>query len=140
MYATMPIVLQNAAQMKDKNAAAEYITQYCNSVQEKAFADAKQLANDVLWEESKNSNTMKTGRNPETGERWDKERVLDPMAITLDATAYGVIPEIQAASTGNGNGTGTSGGGRMFVPLVIFAVIAMFAGIVLAVMKKTEKK
>ena len=143
MYATMPIVLQNAAQMKDKNVAAEYITQYCNSVQEKAFADAKQLVNDVLWEESKNSNTMKTGRNPETGERWDKERVLDPMAITLDATAYGMIPEIQAATAGNGNGTvssGDAGGGRMFVPLVIFAVIAVFAGIVLAVMKKTETK
>lgn len=65
------------------------------------------------------------------------------MAITLDATAYGMIPEIQAATAGNGNGTvssGDAGGGRMFVPLVIFAVIAVFAGIVLAVMKKTETK
>ena len=39
---------------------------YCNSVQEKAFDDAVQLFNAVMWYHGENSNTLKNGKNPET--------------------------------------------------------------------------
>ena len=37
---------------------------------------------------SLNSNTMKLGQNPETGEYLTTERVLDPITVTLDGSAY----------------------------------------------------
>ena len=89
MFGSMSRILAEAAQMEDKSAAAARITDYCNRVQEQAFSDAKQLVNDVLWTQSKNSNTMKLGRNPETHELLTEERVLPPMEITLDASVYG---------------------------------------------------
>ena len=61
MTESMQAVLRNAASLDDSAAAKQYITDYCNSVQEQAFDDAGQLLNDVRWYMSKNSNTMKNG-------------------------------------------------------------------------------
>ena len=73
----------------DPEKAQEEMTQYCAGLQEKAFADAKILLNEVRWYTSKNSNTMKLGKNPETGEYLTSERVLDPIEVTLDGSFYG---------------------------------------------------
>ena len=67
MTQEMPGILKTAAGM-DEAAAKQYITDYCNAMQDQAFTDAGQILNDVLWYRSRNSNTMKNGRNPETGE------------------------------------------------------------------------
>lgn len=61
----------------------------CAGLQEKAFEDAKELLNQVRWTMSFNSNTMKLGKNPETGEYLTTERVLSPVTVTLDGSAYG---------------------------------------------------
>ena len=42
---------------------------------------------------SRNSNTMKNGRNPETHEIIDELKEIDPMEVKLDASVYGVIPQ-----------------------------------------------
>lgn len=104
MVKGMQTVLTGAGDL-DPETAARYITEYCNQVQTQAFNDAGELLNDVRWYMSHNSNTMKNGRNPETHEIIDELRKVDPMKLDLDASAYGMIPEVpepaQAASSGN---------------------------------------
>lgn len=90
MFASMQKVLDKASKMKDSKAASDYITKYCNKVQAQAFEDAKQLRNNVIWRQSADSNTMKLGRNPETGELLKTPRVLKPMNVNLDASLYEV--------------------------------------------------
>lgn len=67
---------------------AKYITDFCSSKQENAFKDAKQILNEVRWSQSKNSNTMKLGRNPKTHEFLDEMRKLDPIKLSEDANVY----------------------------------------------------
>ena len=55
--------------------------------------EAGALLNDVRWYMSRNSNTMKNGRNPETHEILDELNEIDPMEVKLDASVYGVIPQ-----------------------------------------------
>ena len=92
MTAGMNTVLKNASGM-DHETAARYLTDYCNAMQNQAFSDAGQLLNDVRWYMSKNSNTMKNGRNPETNEVIDELKEIDPLIVRLDAGAYRTIPE-----------------------------------------------
>ncbi len=98
MTESMQSVLENAASLDDSSAAKQYITDYCNSVQEQAFNDAGQLLNDVRWYMSKNSNTMKNGRNPETHEVIDELKQVDPLTVALDASSYGKLPDISESS------------------------------------------
>ncbi len=121
MTESMQTVLKNAASLEDGAAAKRYITEYCNSVQTQAFDDAGQLLNDVRWYMSKNSNTMKNGRNPETHEVIDELKQVDPMAVTLDASAYGKLPEMTKSGSGN------------ISSAIVIAVIAAAAVIVAAV-------
>ena len=93
MFTGMAKVLKEAANMKDKDARAKYITSYCNDMQTKAFNDGKEILNDVTWTQSKNSNTHKIARNPETHELTGEEVVLPPMNVTLNATKYKNVPE-----------------------------------------------
>lgn len=72
----------------DAAEAAERITNYSNHVQDQAFSDAKSLLNDVRLYKSQNSNTLKNGRNPETGEVLDELKEVKPLEVTLDAGAY----------------------------------------------------
>ncbi len=104
MVQTMQTVLENAQALDDSSTAKQYITDYCNAVQEQAFSDAGQLLNDVRWYMSKNSNTMKNGRNPETHEVIDELKDVEPLAVTLDASPYSEIPAVQEA-TGSGVST-----------------------------------
>lgn len=73
---------------QDPAEAQKQMTDYCAGLQEKAFEDVKELLNLVRWTMSLNSNTMKLGQNPETGEYLTTERVLDPITVTLDGSAY----------------------------------------------------
>lgn len=77
----------------DPEKSADYMTRFCSSMQTQAFADAKMILNTVKWMMSSNSNTMKLGRNPETNELLDTERVLAPITINLDNTKYSAVPE-----------------------------------------------
>ena len=43
---------------------------------------------------SSNSNTMKNGRNPETGEIIDELKEIDPLVVNLDSSVYKGVPEI----------------------------------------------
>ena len=88
MIRGMGAVLNAAAQMEDHDAARQLITDYCNALQDKAFSDAGLLLNDVRWYHSKNSNTMKNGRNPETHEILDERKPISPMAVRLDAADW----------------------------------------------------
>ena len=87
-------VLSNAAGIEDREQAALYITDYCNQTQTQTFSDARQLLNDVRWYHSKNSNTLKNGRNPETHEVIDELKEIDPLEVSLSADPYFVVPEI----------------------------------------------
>ena len=89
-------ILASAAAMEDPEAAKQLITDWCNAVQEKAFDDAGRLLNDVRWAMSRNSNTMKNKRNPETHEYIDEIRVLTPITVTPDPAAYADIPAAPA--------------------------------------------
>lgn len=93
----MAAVLRAAAALDDADAAHAYITDYCNAMQEQAFSDAGQLLNDVRWYKSKNSNTMKNGRNPETGEVLDELRAVAPLTVALDPSVYAQVPETPEA-------------------------------------------
>ena len=68
------------------------ITDYCCAAQEQAFEDAGKLLNDVRWYVSKNSNSLKNGRNPETHEVLDELKPIAPLTVTLDALAYLASP------------------------------------------------
>ncbi len=128
MTESMQTVLKNAQSLEDGAAAKQYITDYCNSVQNQAFEDAGQLLNDVRWYMSKNSNTMKNGRNPETHEVIDELKQVDPMTVALDASAYGKLPEVPESSDPEQTESSDS---NVSVPILI-AVIAAAAVIVAA--------
>ena len=81
-------MLKIAADMADHDAARQFITDCCNRLQEQAFADAGQLLNDVRLYRSRNSNTMKNGRNPETREILDELKPIPPMEARLDASVW----------------------------------------------------
>ena len=85
MTRDMALVLQLASAMDDRGAARQLITDCTNRMQDKAFADAGQLLNDVRWYDSKNSNTIKSGRNFETHEVLDELKPIPPMEVRLDA-------------------------------------------------------
>ena len=102
MASTLSDVLSKATNMDDASAK-EYITNYCNLVQQQAFDDAGTLLNDVVWYMSQNSNTMKNGRNPETGEANDEVKELTPLKVTLDASKYNTIPEYEAKQDTSSN-------------------------------------
>ena len=61
-------------------------------MQAQAFEDAKHILNKLIWRQSADSNTMKLGRNPETGELLKTPRVLKPLEIDLDASVYALKP------------------------------------------------
>ena len=94
MSDTMREVLKTASAMEDEERALEYVTAYCVAAQEQAFSDAGRLLESVRWYLNRNCNTMKNGRNPETHEVLDTLRELDPMAVTLDPSAYRKLPEM----------------------------------------------
>lgn len=131
MIKGMSEVLHTAAA---SNASAQdiaaYVTDYCNMMQQQAFNDAKQLLNDVMWYQSKNSNTMKVGRNPETHEATDEVKQIDPLKVKLDGSAYKVIPEIQESTEPETSDIN---------PLVIVGAGAVVVAIVMLAGKKKEK-
>ena len=125
-------VLENAASMESAQAK-QYITEYCNRVQQQAFDDAGELLNDVKLYMSSNSNTMKNGRNPETGEILDVNRVLEPLDVSLDSSAYYAIPDIPVGAE--------SGDAITFVPfLLVMLLIGVVVVIRFAVLKTRKNK
>lgn len=128
----MDAVLKKAAAMEDSAAARNYITAYCNNMQNLAFADAGELLNAVRWYMSRNSNTLKNGRNPETHEVIDERKPVDPLAVKLDPAAYGALPDPADA-----NGSEPLSGNRTAV-IVIVAVAA--AGLLIAVFLLLKKR
>ena len=96
MIKGMSEVLKHAADMSDPQAAAQYITDYCNRMQDQAFSDAGELLNDVRWCKSKNSCTLKNGINPETEEILDELEPVDPLTVKLDASVYQEVPGMAA--------------------------------------------
>lgn len=115
MVAGMAAVVRNACAMKDKKAAKRYITEYCAAMQDKAFYDAGKLLNLVRWTKSKNSNTLKNGRNPETNEILDELKPIDPIKVDLDGSLYKDVPQVPA-------------GGIPFAALVLlFVALDVFA-------------
>ena len=95
MFSGMSKVIEHAQKIKDNNTRASYITSYCNDMQNKAFEDGKQILNDVIWTQNKNSNTFKIERNPETHQMTGKQVEIPPMNITLDASKYKYVPSAQ---------------------------------------------
>lgn len=91
MILDMGAVLRAAAEMENHDEACQFITDCCNLLQDKAFTDAGQILNDVRWYHSKNSNTMKNGRNPETHEVLDELKPIPPMEIRLDTADWKII-------------------------------------------------
>ena len=94
MFEGMSKVLAQAAKIKDNDTRASYITSYCNDMQNQAFKDGKQILNDVVWEQSKNSNSFKIKRNPETHQMTGEIVVIPPMGVKLDASNYKNVPAL----------------------------------------------
>ena len=92
MFAGMSKVIAQAAKIKDNASRANYITSYCNDMQDNAFKDGKQILNDVTMAQNENCNTFKIERNPETHQMTGKEVVLPPMELKLDASKYNNVP------------------------------------------------
>ena len=130
MTESMQTVLKTAASLGDSAAAKQYITDYCNSVQEQAFDDAGQLLNDVRWYMSKNSNTMKNGRNPETHEVIDELKQVDPLTVTLDASAYGELPEVHESSSSDSTSVSSQ------TIAIVAAAAVVIAAVVIIIVKK----
>ncbi len=131
MTESMQTVLKNAASLGDSKAAKQYITDYCNSAQQKAFDDAGQLLNDVRWYMSKNSNTMKNGRNPETHEVIDELKEIDPLTVSLDASAYGKVNDVSKYN---------SSGVSITVIISIIAAVSVIAVIAIVIIKKRKRE
>ena len=94
MFSGMSKVITQAAKIKDNNIRAKYITSYCNDMQTKAFKDGKQILNNVIWEQNYNSNTFKTGQNPEVHQMMGEKVTIDPIEVKLNASEYGNVPEV----------------------------------------------
>ena len=90
MIAAMAETLREASAAND----LEKVTAYCVMAQEQAFTDAKTLLNDVIFAMSKNSNTMKNGRNPETHEILDEKKAVPPMEVSIAADRYSERQEL----------------------------------------------
>ena len=85
-------VLEKAAGL-DHDSAASYITEYCNGLQDQAFADSGEILDDLRWYKSENSCSIKYDYDYETFELDDKLKVVDPLEIRLDPSSYEKIPE-----------------------------------------------
>ena len=92
MIAGIAEVLHTAAAMEDREAARQRITDFCNALQEQAFADAGKLLNTVRFYRSRNSSTLKDTRDPETNEVLDEVKPIDPLQVTLDPEVYYHVP------------------------------------------------
>ena len=82
----------------DGEKAARILTDCCCDLQEKAFEDAGKLLNDVRWYVSRNSNSLKNGRNPETHEVLDELKPITPLSVTLNPAAYTFLPFADVAA------------------------------------------
>lgn len=94
MFAGMSKVLTQAANIKDKDTRAEYITSYCDDMQTKAFNDGKDILNDVIWEQNKNSKSYKIRLNPETHQMTGDREVIAPIELDLNASKYKEVPDV----------------------------------------------
>ena len=130
MIEAMAQILENAADMESEQAK-QYITEYCNNVQQQAFDDAGVILNDIKYYMSSNSNTFKNGRNPETGEILDTQRELAPLEVNLDSSPYYAIPEIQAQAESTDEIT--------FAPFLIALLIVLAIVIIKFVLDKEKK-
>ncbi len=90
MVERLKTILEKAAGMEKTEEARKLITDYCNRVQVRAFEDAGKIWNDVLLYLGDGCNSLKNGRNPETGEVLDELKAVTPVTITLDPTVYGL--------------------------------------------------
>ncbi len=136
MVPTMRTVLGRAAKMKDA-AASAYVNAYCNAVQERAFADAKELLNQVRWYSSLNSTSFKNLRDSQTGFTTEERRYPDPIKVKLDASVYAQVPDAQhLAETGTSTNAATGGafdGHMALVTAFLACVVVLLACIVAAV-------
>jgi dipeptidase len=92
MFAGMSKVLTQAAKMNDSNTRADYITSYCDDMQSQAFEDGKQILNDVIWAQNKNSHTLKIEKNPETCQLTGNKLELHPLELKLNGSDYKKVP------------------------------------------------
>ena len=90
MYSELTALLKETAEefADDPEAAAEEITAYCCAVQNQAFEDACRMLSKLRWTQSYNSNTMKSGVNPETGESNITAEELTPVELEIDTGLY----------------------------------------------------
>ena len=139
MTKCLPAVLDTADGIGGKDDAHQYITNYCNAMQEQAFIDSGVLLNDVMWYMSENSNSMKNGKNPETHEVMDELKKIKPMTVNLNADVYSKVPEF-----GEDEEETDDSSTKMNKLLIIIAgVIAGFSLIIaivlIAYLRKTRK-
>lgn len=125
MFAGMSKVLANAKALDDADKAADYISGYCNAMQDQAFNDAKALYNKVEWTKSANSNTFKMGKNPETQQVLDEEVKIPPMEVELDPSSYAEIPDAGNLKSSSGSGSGITS--TLLIALGALSVIAVTA-------------
>ncbi len=133
----------DAASKLDAAEAANYITYYCNTMQQQAFDDAGTLLNEVIWYENAYCNTLTSARNPETGEVIDQQRVLNPIKVTLSDAAYSEIPEVSAATTAAyvaGGSSSTATTQTPANPVYLAAVLVVLAAIATACVVFPRKK
>lgn len=62
-------------------------------MQNKAFDDGKAILDNLTWTQSKNSNSFNVERDSQ-GHFTDKEEVIPPMKLNLDASGYKNVPSL----------------------------------------------
>ncbi len=124
----MAEVLKTAAEKGSGKDAAKYVTSYCVSMQNAAFSDGQVIYNDVIRTMSKNSNTMRKGKNPETQEILSEDKPLTPVEVKEDLSVYGVVPEYTAEAN------------NTLIAVAVCAAAAVIAAVCAGVSGKKESK
>ncbi|MDO4183289.1 MAG: C69 family dipeptidase [Coriobacteriia bacterium] len=101
MVAGMRTVLDNAQAARAAGQdPSGYLAAYCNTLQEKAFSDAKSILNMVEWNYLNNSSTFQMMIDVDTGQATKDVRTYVPIEIDLDNTAYATVPTFEEANAG----------------------------------------
>lgn len=139
MTKCMPAVLDTADGIGGKEDAHQYITNYCNAMQEQAFIDSGVLLNDVMWYMSENSNSMKNGKNPETHEVMDELKKIKPMKVSLNPEVYSKVPEIGEGEDEEQTDSSLEKRKLMIIIAVVIAGLSLIIAIILiAYLRKTR--
>ncbi len=100
MFKGMSDVLSKASQISDKDARANYLTSYCNDMQNKAFDDGKQILHEVASVQNTNDDAVGLENNTNATQGLASQKNLNPIELKLNASKYQDVPPIPDGAGG----------------------------------------